>query len=233
MRELSKRLYAIAHLVDRGAIVADIGTDHGYLPIYLLEQGICQKAIAMDVRLGPLERARTHIKEHNLSEYIETRLSNGMEELKQREADTVILAGMGGRLILDILDAKKEPPLLFEAYIIQPQSEVPFVRRSLQERGYEIREEKMVEEGGKYYPIIKARKGQMDWAREIDFQYGKFLLERKDPILYTYLQKQREEVREIERKIKKRAQERERVQRRLFELWEEKKRIKEALDCYE
>ncbi len=233
MRELSKRLYAIASLIDRGAIVADIGTDHGYLPIYLLEQGICQKAIAMDVRLGPLERARTHIKEHNLSEYIETRLSNGMKELNQGEADTVILAGMGGRLILDILEAKKEEPLLFHAYIIQPQSEVPFVRKCLQERGYEIRAEKMVEEGGKYYPIIKARKGQMDWEREIDFRYGKFLLERKDPVLYMYLQKQRGKVREIERKIKKGAQENKKIKRRLAELLEEKKTIKEALKCYE
>ena len=205
MRELSKRLYAIASLVDRGAIVADIGTDHGYLPIYLLEQGICQKAIAMDIRLGPLERARTHIKEHNLSEYIETRLSNGMKELRENEADTVVLAGMGGRLMLDILEAKKENPLLFYAYIMQPQSEVPLVRKCLQDKGYEIRAEKMVEEGGKYYPIIKARKGQMNWEREIDFQYGKFLLEEKDPVLYTYLQKQREKVREIERKIKKRG----------------------------
>ena len=146
MRELSKRLYAIASLVDRGAIVADIGTDHGYLPIYLLEQGICQKAIAMDIRLGPLERARTHIKEHNLSEYIETRLSNGMKELRENEADTVVLAGMGGRLMLDILEAKKENPLLFYAYIMQPQSEVPLVRKCLQDKGYEIRAEKMVEE---------------------------------------------------------------------------------------
>ncbi|RKJ52600.1 SAM-dependent methyltransferase [bacterium 1XD42-8] len=233
MRELSKRLYAIASLVDRGAIVADIGTDHGYLPIYLLEQGICQKAIAMDIRLGPLERARTHIKEHNLSEYIETRLSNGMKELRENEADTVVLAGMGGRLMLDILEAKKENPLLFYAYIMQPQSEVPLVRKCLQDKGYEIRAEKMVEEGGKYYPIIKARKGQMNWEREIDFQYGKFLLEEKDPVLYTYLQKQREKVREIERKIKKRGQGSEEIHRRLLTLWEEKNRIKEALESYE
>ena len=233
MRELSKRLYAIASLVDRGAIVADIGTDHGYLPIYLLEQGICQKAIAMDIRLGPLERARTHIKEHNLSEYIETRLSNGMKELRENEADTVVLDGMGGRLMLDILEAKKENPLLFYAYIMQPQSEVPLVRKCLQDKGYEIRAEKMVEEGGKYYPIIKARKGQMNWEREIDFQYGKFLLEEKDPVLYTYLQKQREKVREIERKIKKRGQGSEEIHRRLLTLWEEKNRIKEALESYE
>ncbi|MCI9140109.1 MAG: SAM-dependent methyltransferase [Lachnospiraceae bacterium] len=230
---MSKRLYAIASLVDRGAIVADIGTDHGYLPIYLLEQGICQKAIAMDIRLGPLERARTHIKEHNLSEYIETRLSNGMKELRENEADTVVLAGMGGRLMLDILEAKKENPLLFYAYIMQPQSEVPLVRKCLQDKGYEIRAEKMVEEGGKYYPIIKARKGQMNWEREIDFQYGKFLLEEKDPVLYTYLQKQREKVREIERKIKKRGQGSEEIHRRLLTLWEEKNRIKEALESYE
>ena len=233
MRELSKRLYAIASLVDRGAIVADIGTDHGYLPIYLLEQGICQKAIAMDIRLGPLERARTHIKEHNLSEYIETRLSNGMKELRENEADTVVLAGMGGRLMLDILEAKKENPLLFYAYIMQPQSEVPLVRKCLQDKGYEIRAEKMVEEGGKYYPIIKAKKRQMNWEREIDFQYGKFLLEEKDPVLYTYLQKQREKVREIERKIKKRGQGSEEIHRRLLTLWEEKNRIKEALESYE
>ena len=135
--------------------------------------------------------------------------------------------------MLDILEAKKENPLLFYAYIMQPQSEVPLVRKCLQDKGYEIRAEKMVEEGGKYYPIIKARKGQMNWEREIDFQYGKFLLEEKDPVLYTYLQKQREKVREIERKIKKRGQGSEEIHRRLHTLWEEKNRIKEALESYE
>ena len=156
-----------------------------------------------------------------------------MKELRENEADTVVLAGMGGRLMLDILEAKKENPLLFYAYIMQPQSEVPLVRKCLQDKGYEIRAEKMVEEGGKYYPIIKARKGQMNWEREIDFQYGKFLLEEKDPVLYTYLQKQREKVREIERKIKKRGQGSEEIHRRLLTLWEEKNRIKEALESYE
>ena len=106
--ELSKRLYAVAGLVTKGASVADIGTDHGYIPIYLIEQGISPKAIALDINKGPLERARMHIVGHGLKDRIETRLSDGLEAVMPGEVDTMIAAGMGGGLIIKILTEGKE-----------------------------------------------------------------------------------------------------------------------------
>ena len=94
--ELSKRLQAVADLVTEGASVADIGTDHGYIPIYLIEHHIAEKVIALDINRGPLERARMHIVGHGLKEKIETRLSDGLEKVLPGEVDTMIAAGMGG-----------------------------------------------------------------------------------------------------------------------------------------
>ena len=102
--ELSRRLYAVASLVTEGASVADIGTDHGYIPIYLMQNEIVSKAIAMDINGGPLERARMHIVGHGLKGKIETRLSNGLEALAPGEVYTMIAAGMGGCLIIRILE---------------------------------------------------------------------------------------------------------------------------------
>ena len=95
--ELSRRLYAVAGLVTPGNRLADVGTDHGYIPIYLMEQGLIPHGIAMDVNAGPLERAREHIREHGLEEKIETRLSDGLREIEAGEADTVCDSRYGRR----------------------------------------------------------------------------------------------------------------------------------------
>ena len=101
--KLSKRLELVASFVPKGSRIADIGTDHGHLPICLVEQGICPGAVAMDVGRGPLGRANAHIREHGLSGVIETRLSDGLARLRPGEADTVVMAGMGGQLVIHIL----------------------------------------------------------------------------------------------------------------------------------
>ena len=103
MTELSERLRAVADLVDDGMVVADIGTDHGYIPIALVQEGRCPRAVAMDINIGPLDRARAHIQAAELSEKIDTRRSDGMKELKAEEADCAIIAGMGGALTIKIL----------------------------------------------------------------------------------------------------------------------------------
>ena len=102
--ELSKRLYAVASLVTEGASVADIGTDHGYVPIYLMKNKIASKVIALDINKGPLERARMHVIGHGLKGQIETRLSDGLKNVKPGEVDTMIAAGMGGGLVIKILN---------------------------------------------------------------------------------------------------------------------------------
>ena len=100
---LDQRLLTVARLVRQGAYLADIGTDHGYVPIWLVQKGVCPSALAMDVRKGPLERAEEHVEEVGLSGKIELRLSDGLAKLKAGEADTVVIAGMGGPLMERIL----------------------------------------------------------------------------------------------------------------------------------
>ena len=101
--ELSNRLKAVAGLVSAGNTVCDVGCDHGYVPIYLIQNGICGRVIAMDVNAGPLARAREHIESATLGEYIEIRQSDGVAALGYEEAKSLILAGMGGRLTMRIL----------------------------------------------------------------------------------------------------------------------------------
>ncbi len=157
MVRLSKRLQAVAGLVESCGTVADIGTDHGYIPIYLLSVGRAKRAVAMDVNEGPLQRAREHIARHGLEGKVSLRLSDGLAALAPGEAEVLVAAGMGGALIMRILEQGKETALAAKSLVLQPQSEVPAVRRFLQENGYRIVAEDMVFEDGKFYPMLAAR----------------------------------------------------------------------------
>ena len=188
--ELSKRLYAVAGLVTEGASVADIGTDHGYVPIYLVESGIASKVIALDVNQGPLNRARMHIVGHGLGDRIETRLSDGLAMIRPGEVDTVIASGMGGPLTIRILQEGKEVADQLNALILQPQSEICRVRRFLTENGYRIEQEDMVLEDGKYYPVMRVVHGLKEPYEEWEYLYGKRLLEARHPVLLEFLKRE-------------------------------------------
>ena len=188
--ELSKRLYAVAGLVTEGASVADIGTDHGYVPIYLVERGIASKVIAMDVNQGPLNRARMHIVGHGLGDRIETRLSDGLARICPGEVDTVIASGMGGPLTIRILQEGKEVADQLNTLILQPQSEICRVRRFLTENGYRIGQEDMVLEDGKYYPVMRVVHGTKEPYEEWEYLYGKRLLEARHPVLLEFLKRE-------------------------------------------
>lgn len=188
--ELSKRLSAVAGLVTEGASVADIGTDHGYVPIYLVERGIASKVIAMDVNQGPLNRARMHIVGHGLGDRIETRLSDGLARIRPGEVDTVIVSGMGGPLTIRILQEGKEVADQLNALILQPQSEICRVRRFLTENGYRIEQEDMVLEDGKYYPVMRVVHGTKEPYEEWEYLYGKRLLEARHPVLLEFLKRE-------------------------------------------
>ncbi len=188
--QLSERLQAVALLVTPGSRLADVGTDHGYVPIWLWERGRIPSAIAMDVGEGPLSRAKEHIRAHRGEDVIETRLSDGLEKLAFGECDSLVIAGMGGMLMKKILADGQALLPGFRELALQPQSDVHEVRRFLQRAGWRIADEEMVFEDGKYYPMFRVVQGVMDYDREIWFLYGKILLERKHPVLKRYLEKE-------------------------------------------
>lgn len=190
--ELSRRLQAVADLVSAGLVVADVGTDHGYIPIYLIETGKCKKAFAMDVNRGPLLRANEHIAEHGLEDKIETRLSDGVKQLNVGECDAVVIAGMGGALTIKILEEGRSVFQSLREFILQPQSELHKVREYLLEQGYCIVAEDMVQEDGKFYPMMKVINGASDAYHAIEFRHGKFLLSEKHPVLKAFLKKEKQ-----------------------------------------
>lgn len=166
MQKLSERLQAAADFVTQGSIAADIGTDHGFLPIYLVQSGRCPQVIAMDIRKGPLGRAKEHIAAAGLEAVIQTRLSDGMRELAEQEADSVILTGMGGLTVLHILeDAQHLLPGLQEL-VLEPQSDIAKVRRYLREHNMYIDREHLVQETGKFYPVLHVSGQETDLGLE-------------------------------------------------------------------
>lgn len=181
---LSKRLKTVADLVTPCEKVADVGTDHGYVPIYLVKENICQFAYAMDVNEGPLNIAKSNIAEEGLEDKIETILSDGFDSFGDRDADSVIIAGMGGDLIVDILARAKDYG--FDELILSPHKRADLVRKFLSENGYKISDEKMVEDAKKFYPVIKAIKGESEYD-EVQLEYGPILLKEKDETLKEYL----------------------------------------------
>ena len=190
MIQLSKRLQEVALLVTPGSRMADVGTDHGYVPIWLWEQGRIPSAIAMDVREGPLGRAKEHIRVHGGGDAIEARISDGLENLKLGECDSLVIAGMGGHLMRKILASGQALLPGIKELILQPQSDVAEVRRFLQQTDWQIVNEEMVFEEGKYYFLFRAVPGIMAYDREIWFRYGRLLLEQRHPVLREYLMKE-------------------------------------------
>ncbi len=227
--KLSQRLETVASCVPRGSRVADIGTDHGYVPIWLVMQGIAEHAIAMDVRKGPLERAREHIAQYKLEERIETRLSDGLSELRAGEADTVVIAGMGGELMLRILREGSHVWDSVGRFVLSPQSELAIFRRGLESMGFAIEEEIMLREDGKYYTVMVAVRGAMHYEEEFCYQYGDCLIRKKSPVLREYLEREREKLLMIKARLA--AQDSEGAKERSLEVEEKLCRIKEAYDA--
>lgn len=187
---LSDRLLAIAGFVSEGNVLADIGTDHGYIPIYLTENDRIPRAIAMDVNKGPLEKARKHIAAHDLSDRIDTRLSDGLHELHAGEADTVLIAGMGGALMSRIIDEGSQVLESVSELIVQPQSEIREFRHFLHDHAYKIVKEHMLIDDGKFYVIMKVVHGQESYSNEVEYIYGHLLLNARDEVLYQLIQKE-------------------------------------------
>ncbi|MCM1125343.1 MAG: class I SAM-dependent methyltransferase [Lachnospiraceae bacterium] len=225
---LSKRMQAVADLVTPGSRVADVGCDHGYIPIYLIQQQRAEHVLAMDVNEGPLIRAREHVEEAGLLPYITLRLSDGLRGFSRGEADTLICAGMGGRLMQKILEREPDKTHSLRELILQPQSEIPQMRRFLADKGYLIIAEDMILEEGKFYPMMKAvRTGNAETLSETEKRFGPVLLKQKHPVLKQYLFMEWQKGVKLEKELASRKQSR-RISERLAELQREMVFLKEA-----
>ncbi len=188
--KLSDRMMAVAQMAGSCKKAADIGTDHGYVPIWLVKNGCAESAIATDVRPGPLSAAEKHIREEGLSGRIELRLCDGLKGLKPHEADSVIIAGMGGYLTVRILSEGAGVLESVSKLILEPQSGEDAVRYFLTEHGFMIECENMVFEDGKYYVIMRAVHGNEPLLDEEEAVFGRCLIRDKNPVLYNYLVRQ-------------------------------------------
>ena len=203
--ELSLRLKCIADMVSPGTVVFDVGCDHGFLSIYLVESGIADSAVALDVVKGPLKAAAEHVKQFGLEGKIECRLSDGLhniatEELRQINNKTLIIAGMGGPLILSILSECPDVRDMFDEIIVGPQSKIEEFRIGLEQLGLAIIDENMILEDGKYYQILKMSKSSVKSMQSLscfsedrlsaraENKYGSILLAGKHPVLKEYLE---------------------------------------------
>ncbi len=198
--KLSRRLETIASFVPEGSRVADIGTDHGYIPIHLMQEKKTKHAIAMDVRKGPLERARAHILKAGLESSIEVRLSDGLFMLGPNEADCVVIAGMGGELLIHILEEGRRLWEDIPYWVLSPHSELHKVRRFLEEQEFFIERETMIKEEGKYYTVMGVTRKEgitMSYGREVLYRYGKHLMDLRDSVFMEYLKKEEVQLKQI------------------------------------
>ena len=197
MIRLSPRLQIVYDMVPTCPTLADVGTDHGYLPIALLENNIVKRAIAMDINSGPLERAKGNIQAAGFLDSIELRLSNGLEKLSEGEAEVITICGMGGPLIGKIIQAGEQVAKSADCIIIEPQSDYYSLRKLLMEMGFVILDENLTCEENKIYPIIKL-KYEADKNNRVSYsdeqlEYGPKIIERAPELLYRLLDKNQKE----------------------------------------
>jgi len=244
--KLSKRLLTVANMVTKGNVVADIGTDHGYLPIYLVQNNISENVIAMDVNKGPLNKASINIRQLHLEDKIDIRLSDGLDSLEKDEANTVTVCGMGGKLIAKILESGRNKISPDSELILSPQSEIQQFREYLLKNGYRIVKEDMLLEDGKFYIIIKCKlDSESRQSYNIEFEmlesktvqsdaflkYGKYLLEHKNDILKEYLIKEQRSYLKVRENVDNCNSEL--AEGRIKEIDYELRCIKEGLNYYE
>ena len=180
---LDKRLSAVAEFVGHGAKLVDVGTDHGKLPIYLMPTGKVSFAVASDKNEGPLFFARENINRAGLEKKISVRLTNGLNSVQPGEVDTVVVAGMGGALIKEILASSPLVLESVESLILQPMNEGAALRRWLYENDFYIENEILVKEDGRIYEIVLAKSGTRKMPKEIELLLGPVILKHKTELL--------------------------------------------------
>jgi len=223
---MSARLEAIVRLAGQGDTVCDVGCDHAHVPIRLLQTGCYRRAIGMDVIAGPLGKAAANLALYGMEDRVQLRLSDGLDACIAGEADTLVVTGMGGTLMEEILLRQPEKTASFRALVLGPQSDPEKVRSALRRLGFTITEEELIFEDGKYYPVIRSeaaadsageRTGDRNtpelFAPDIPAQvrlqaedlFGPVLLQRRDPVLLEFLRRRTAVLEKILRSIRQAA----------------------------
>lgn len=191
---ISKRLELVASFVPQGAILLDVGSDHAYLPIELVERGKIESAIAGEVVEGPYQSAVKNVEARGLEEKIQVRLANGLAAFEEEDRVSVItIAGMGGRLIARILEEGLGKLANVERLILQPNNREDDLRIWLQDHGFQIVAESILEEAGKFYEILVVEAGQMKLSAS-DVRFGPFLSKEVSPVFVQKWQKEAEKL---------------------------------------
>lgn len=187
--KLSERLKHIIKFIPKCDCLADIGTDHGYIPIHCVNNKLCNKAIACDIKDGPIKIANKNIVKYGLGKKIETRIGSGLTVLKKDEADVIVIAGMGGVLICEILKESSETVTDKTQIIMQPIQYPEVLRYYLINNGFNIIDEDIVMDEKKFYHIVKAVKGKSKpYEKEIYYYTGFINVEKKHPLLGQYIE---------------------------------------------
>ena len=177
---LSERLLSVASFVEQGSVVADIGSDHAYLPSYLIKEGIVEKAVAGEVAIGPFESAKNNVIRQRIMDQITVRLANRLAAVDENDrVDTITIAGMGGSLIATILTDGIENLLGVKRIIVQPNIHAKGIREWATVNGWKIVNEKILKEDGKIYEVLVLEKGAVIY-NELELLVGPFLLEEKN-----------------------------------------------------
>ena len=186
--ELDNRLRAVADFVKSGHTAADIGTDHGYLAIALVEEGKCSRVIAVDKNEGPFLAACRTVQNAGMEKAVEVRLGDGLQPIMPGEASVICIAGMGGQLMKTILQQSPLATEQAEQLVLQPMNGAGELRRWLYESGWHISSEFLAEADGKLYEIISAEKGSREMPSDIQLEVGPCLMMDKPPLFRRHVE---------------------------------------------
>ena len=201
--QLSARLEKLIELAGSGTCAADIGTDHALVPIELVRRGAFERAVAGDLRKGPLAAASVHVRQAGLAECISLRLGDGLHVAAPGEADVILISGMGGALMQRILTEGDEAAKAARKLVLSPQSEIPEFRSFLQKNGFRIAEEAIVYEDRKFYFLMTVEPGEQELWEGADRLYGKTLLEQGNETLAAYARRRKAVLERILRSLEK------------------------------
>ena len=227
--KLDERLQAIAAMVPRGKTIADIGTDHAYLPVYLIKTGHIAAAIASDLHEGPYRAAKKTVLAAGLEQSIDVRLGAGLEIIAPYEAEILVMAGMGGSNMINILSEKREVAASFERLILQPMTYEAGVREYLTNNGWGIVDETLCLSDRKIYQIIAAEKNPASQIDPVFFEVGPKLWEARHPLLKIMLAEQIAHFKSVARSMQKSAAPETKLKRAALE--KKIKELEEKFSC--